>query len=57
MTTFNLGLAPQWLKPYTDITLKALPAKGIKKLILCPGSHRLHWTLEEEIEIEAKICF
>ena len=32
ITTFQSRFGPQqWLKPYTDITLKALPAKGIKK--------------------------
>jgi len=39
MTTFQsrFGREP-WLQPYTDATLKALPAQGIKSVqIFCPG--------------------
>ena len=59
MTTFQSRFGPQqWLKPYTDITLQALPAKGIKKvLILCPGFASDCIETLEEIEIEAKDLF
>ncbi len=38
-TTFQSRVGREkWLKPYTDETLRALPAKGIKKIdIICPG--------------------
>jgi protoporphyrin/coproporphyrin ferrochelatase len=39
MTTFQSRFGrEEWLKPYTDETLKALPAYGIKSVqIFCPG--------------------
>jgi protoporphyrin/coproporphyrin ferrochelatase len=39
ITTFQSRFgAQEWLKPYTDEVLKALPAQGIKSVqILCPG--------------------
>jgi ferrochelatase len=39
MTTFQSRFGPaEWLKPYTDETIKALPGKGIKKLaVITPG--------------------
>jgi protoporphyrin/coproporphyrin ferrochelatase len=39
MTTFQSRIGrEEWLKPYTDETLKALPAYGIKSVqIFCPG--------------------
>lgn len=38
-TTFQSRLGKEeWLRPYTDETLRGLPAKGIKKVdIICPG--------------------
>jgi ferrochelatase len=28
----------EWIKPYTDLTLKELPARGVKRLaVLCPS--------------------
>lgn len=38
-TTFQSRVGrEQWLKPYTDETLRSLPAKGIKKIdVICPG--------------------
>jgi len=38
-TTFqSLFGKEEWIKPYTDATLKALPAKGIKNIqVICPG--------------------
>ena len=39
MTTFQSRFGrEEWLKPYTDETLKGLPAKGVKSVqIICPG--------------------
>ncbi|RDE08400.1 ferrochelatase [Pelagibacterium lacus] len=39
MVTFQSRFGPtQWLEPYTDVTLKSLPGKGIKKVaILAPA--------------------
>ncbi len=39
MTTFQSRFGrEEWLTPYTDETLKALPAQGIKKVhVICPG--------------------
>lgn len=39
MTTFQSRFGrEEWLKPYTDHTLQALPAKGVKAVqIVCPG--------------------
>ncbi len=38
-TTFqSLFGKEEWIKPYTDATLKALPAEGIKSIqVICPG--------------------
>ena len=39
MTTFQSRFgAEEWLKPYTDETLKSLPAKGVRSIdVFCPG--------------------
>lgn len=39
MTTFQSRFGrEEWLKPYTDETLKALPAQGVKSIqVFCPG--------------------
>ncbi len=39
MTTFQSRFGrEEWLKPYTDETLKALPDKGVKSIqVVCPG--------------------
>lgn len=39
MTTFQSRFGrEEWLKPYTDETLKALPEKGVKAIqVMCPG--------------------
>lgn len=39
MTTFQSRFGrEEWLQPYTDATLKALPAQGVKSLqVVCPG--------------------
>lgn len=49
-TTFQSRFGrEEWLKPYTDETLKALPDKGVKRLqVICPGfSSDCLETLEE----------
>ena len=57
LTTFQSRFGPQkWLQPYTDMTLKSLPSKGVKKvLIICPGFASDCIETLEEIKIEAKI--
>ena len=57
--TFQSRFGPQkWLEPYTDKTLKSLPSKGIKKiLIICPGFASDCIETLEEIKIEAKEIF
>ena len=59
LTTFQSRFGPQkWLEPYTDQTLKSLPSKGIKKiLIICPGFASDCIETLEEIKIEAKEIF
>ncbi len=53
----RLGRA-EWLKPYTDETLKALPAQGVKKLhVVCPGFPADNLETLEEIAIEGKETF
>jgi len=39
MTTFQSRFGrEEWLKPYTDETLKGLPGKGVKSIqVMCPG--------------------
>ena len=39
MTTFQSRFGPaEWLRPYTDETIKGLPARGIKKIaVVTPG--------------------
>lgn len=39
MTTFQSRFGrEEWLKPYTDLTLKALPGQGVKSVqLFCPG--------------------
>ncbi|MBT8151106.1 MAG: ferrochelatase [Gammaproteobacteria bacterium] len=59
LTTFQsrFGRA-EWLKPYTDATLKALPEKGVKKLdVFCPGFAADCLETLEEIAVENKGYF
>ena len=54
LTTFQsrFGYA-EWLKPYTDDTLKALPSDGVKSVqVICPGFSADCLETIEEIEIE-----
>lgn len=59
MTTFQsrFGKA-EWLKPYTDATLKSLPGKDIKKVdVYCPGFSADCLETIEEIGVENRDYF
>ena len=58
-TTFQSRFGPQeWLMPYTDKTLEALPKKGIKKvLVICPGFASDCVETLEEIDIQGRQSF
>lgn len=54
MVTFQsrFGKA-EWLQPYTDMTLKALPAQGVKEIqVFCPGFSSDCLETLEEIAVE-----
>ena len=59
MTTFQSRFGrEEWLKPYTDDTLKALPAQGVKSVqIFCPGFSADCLETIEEIGEENKEYF
>ena len=59
MVTFQSRFGPtQWLKPYTDETLKSLPGKGIKKVaILAPAFSVDCIETLEEIDMEGRDIF
>jgi len=59
MTTFQSRFGPaQWMQPYTDKTLEALPAKGVKTLhITCPAFSADCLETLEEIAIENRDVF
>jgi len=59
MTCFQSRFGRQeWVKPYTDETLKALPEKGVKSLqIMCPAFSADCLETLEEIEEENKEYF
>ena len=58
-TTFQSRFGPQeWLTPYTDKTLEALPSKGIKNLlVICPGFASDCVETLEEINIQGRESF
>lgn len=59
LTSFQsrLGKAP-WLQPYTDVTVKALAEKGIKKMdVVCPSFSVDCLETLEEIAVENKEYF
>jgi ferrochelatase len=59
MTTFQsrFGREP-WLQPYTDKTLEAMPADGIKHVaVICPGFSSDCLETIEEINMEARESF
>ena len=57
--TFQSRFGPQeWLTPYTDKTLKSLPEKGIKNLlIICPGFASDCVETLEETDIQGREIF
>ena len=57
--TFQSRFGPkEWLQPYTDKTIEALPANGIKKLaVMMPGFAADCLETLEEIAVEAKESF
>jgi ferrochelatase len=57
--TFQSRFGPKaWLQPYTDKTLEALPATGVKKIaVMMPGFSADCLETLEEIAIEAKESF
>ena len=58
-TTFQSRFGPrEWLKPYTDKTLEALPKQGKKNiLVICPGFASDCVETLEEINIQGKESF
>ena len=59
MVTFQSRFGPtKWLEPYTDVTLEALPGKGIKKVaILAPAFSADCIETLEEIAMQGKETF
>jgi ferrochelatase len=59
MVTFQSRFGPtEWLQPYTDKTLEALPGRGIKKVaILAPAFHADCIETLEEIAMGGKDTF
>ena len=57
--TFQSRFGPrEWLTPYTDKTLEALPDKGIKNLlVICPGFASDCVETLEEIDIQGREIF
>ena len=57
--TFQSRLGPkEWLKPYTDETLRHLPAQGVNSVqVLCPGFSADCLETLEEIALENKATF
>lgn len=53
----RVGREP-WLQPYTDATLAAMPARGIREVdVLCPGFAVDCLETLEEIAIQNRACF
>lgn len=59
MTTFQSRFGrEEWLQPYTDHTLKALPAEGVKSVqVFCPGFSADCLETLEEIDVENRQYF
>ncbi|MEJ2575816.1 MAG: ferrochelatase [Gammaproteobacteria bacterium] len=57
--TFQSRLGPkEWLKPYTDETLKALPGEGVKRVdVICPGFSADCLETLEEVAMENRDIF
>ncbi|MEB4589410.1 ferrochelatase [Candidatus Thiothrix sp. Deng01] len=48
----------EWLQPYTDKTLQALPGEGVKNVdVICPGFAADCLETLEEIQQENRVCF
>jgi ferrochelatase len=58
-TTFQSRFGRQeWIKPYTDITLKSLPELGVKVVqVICPGFAADCLETLEELAVENRDCF
>jgi protoporphyrin/coproporphyrin ferrochelatase len=58
-TTFQSRFGRQeWLKPYTDVTLKGLPAQGVKRVqVICPGFAADCLETLEELAVENRDHF
>lgn len=59
LVTFQSRVGPaQWLQPYTDVTLAALPAHGVRSLdVLCPGFSADCLETLEEIAMRGRDTF
>src|SRR5690606_36216278 len=59
LTTFQSRFGREkWLQPYTDVTLKALPALGVRRIqVFCPGFAADCLETLEEIAIENRHYF
>ena len=59
LTTFQSRFGrEEWLKPYTDDTLKSLPGQGVKHVqVLCPGFSADCLETIEEIDVENRGYF
>lgn len=59
MTTFQSRVgAQEWLQPYTDETLKQLPAQGVESVqVICPGFSSDCLETIEEIDVENRGYF
>lgn len=59
MTTFQSRFGrEEWLRPYTDETLKALPDEGVRKVdVFCPGFSSDCLETIEEIDVENRGYF
>ncbi|RTE85573.1 MULTISPECIES: ferrochelatase [Gammaproteobacteria] len=59
MTTFQSRFGrEEWLQPYTDVTMKALPKQGVKNIqVICPGFSSDCLETVEEIDEENREYF
>jgi protoporphyrin/coproporphyrin ferrochelatase len=59
LTTFQSRFGrEEWLKPYTDVTLKSLPGQGVKAVqVICPGFSADCLETLEEVAVENREYF
>ena len=59
LTTFQSRFGrEEWLKPYTDVTLKSLPGQGVKAVqVICPGFAADCLETLEEVAVENREYF